>query len=207
MDVFIFADTSSIFTQNCTVWHISCKSEKRVLKKKYFSHQQAVAKMSLKSSLPSKLRSPSEVLNCKSSQPGSHRPEFLDLIAFLYRLLLTLSIQNPRIRSNLNDSMILFFFFPRSENMKTYLCSQESFLSLLVGFSFGAFAEITGKIMDSLSKHRAIGKTLCLGRCYIGPIQDFQYCLLGPFTVWQNLLLVLQLVDINRDVVQSRIRE
>lgn len=61
--------------------------------------------------------------------------------------------------------------------------------------------------MDSISEYRAMGETLCLGRCYIGTLHDIQYCLLGPFTVWQNLVLVLQLVDINRDVAQSRIRK
>lgn len=91
--------------------------------------------------------------------------------------------------------------------MKTCPCPEEPFLSLLVGFSFGALAEITGEPMGSLSEVRALGKAVCLGKCYISTIQDFQDCLLGPFTVWQNLILVLWLVDTNRDVIQSRIRE
>lgn len=86
--------------------------------------------------------------------------------------------------------------------MKTCLCPSEPFLSLLlVGFSFGALAEITGEVMGSLSEYEQWGKALCLGKCYIGTIQDFQYCVLGPFTVWENLLLVLWLVDVNRDAI------
>lgn len=48
-------------------------------------------------SLPSKLRSPCEGLICKSSSAWeSHRPEFLDIIAFLNTLLLIFAIPNPR---------------------------------------------------------------------------------------------------------------
>lgn len=43
--------------------------------------------------------------------------------------------------------------------MKTCPCPEEPFLSLLVGFSFGALAEITGEPMGSLSEVRALGKS------------------------------------------------
>lgn len=46
--------------------------------------------------------------------------------------------------------------------MKTYFCPEEPFLSLLVGLSFGALAEITDEAMGSLSEYRAAGKSTVL---------------------------------------------
>lgn len=46
--------------------------------------------------------------------------------------------------------------------MKSCFCPEEPLLSLLVGLSFVALAEITGETMGSLSEYRAVEKNIVL---------------------------------------------